>query len=223
MPPYSTQRITRDNKGEDMSIFKTVLFDWEGVMGAQDTESFGWLMNRPPKEYDVTREQAVAALGACIGDFMIGKINNQEFWKRVGERLGVTFTDEFQETIWQDWHGAEPIPEMEALVQEVKAMGLRVVVFSNILPTSAAKVREIAGYEGFDAELLSCEVGVRKPDPAIYGLAVQVAKCLPAECIFIDDKEKNLLPARNLGMTTILAVDTDQVRRDLLNLIQTSR
>lgn len=202
-----------------MSEFKTVLFDWEGVMGAQDTESFGWLMDRLPREYGIDKTKAVAALYKALGDFMIGHIDNQTFWGRVGASLGVTFTEEFQATIWQDWHGADPIPEMEALVHEVKAMGLRAVVFSNILPPSAARIREVAGYEGFDAELLSCEVGLKKPDPEIYQLAVQMAECSPEECIFIDDKEKNLVPARELGMATIHAISTDQIRRDLLSML----
>ena len=202
-----------------MTTFKTVLFDWEGVMGLQDTESFGWLMNRLPKEYNVSRNQAVAALGSAVGDFLVGRIDNATFWQRVGNQLGVTFTQEFQTTIWGDWHGARPLPEMEALVHQVKARNLRAVVFSNILPTSAAKIREIVGYEGFDAEVLSCDVGLKKPDPAIYQKALEAAECLAEECIFIDDKEVNLVPARSLGMTTILATSTNQIKRDLSELL----
>jgi epoxide hydrolase-like predicted phosphatase len=204
-----------------MSKFKAVLFDWEGVMGSQDTESFGWLKRRLAKEYNVIPEDAGRAFGSHIGEFMIGEIDNATFWRRVGESLNVTFTNTFQETIWQDWHGANPIPEMEDLVREVKNRGLRTVVFSNIIPPGAAGIREIAGYDGFDAEVLSCEVGMRKPQPEIYHAAIGAAECRPEECIFIDDKEKNFIPARELGMTVILAVSTDQVRRDLLDLLST--
>src|SRR4051794_16697681 len=115
-----------------MKRFKTVLFDWEGVMGPQDTRSFGWLMQRLSNEYGLEYEQAVAALGNNIGDFMVGKIDNSMFWKRVGDMLNITFSENFQETIWRDWHGAKPLPEMEELVKYVKAHRLRAVVFSNI-------------------------------------------------------------------------------------------
>lgn len=107
-------------------------------------------------------------------------------------------------------------------MREVKNRGLRAVVFSNILPTSAAKIREIAGYDGFDDEVLSCEVGLKKPDPAIYQKAIEVAQCRPEECIFIDDKESNLVPARALGIVTILATSTEQIKHDLLQLLQES-
>ena len=196
--------------------YKTVLFDWEGVVGPQDTRSFGWLMARLTKEYSVEESEVVAALGAAIGEFLEGKIDNATFWQRAGEKLGVTFTKEFQNTIWQDWHGATPLIEMQQLVHDVKARGFRTVVFSNILAPSAQQIRWQGGYDVFDAEVLSCEVGLKKPDPAIYDKALEAALCLPEECIFIDDKAHNLIPAQALGMKTILAVSPEQIKRDLL-------
>lgn len=199
--------------------YKTVLFDWEGVIGLSDTRDFGWLMARLTKEYPVEEAKVVEALGSVIGDFLIGKIDNRTFWQRAGEKLGVIFTEEFQDTIWQQWHGAVPITEMRELVQQVKARGLRTVVFSNILFPSAEKIRENGGYEAFDAEILSYEVGFKKPDSAIYQKALEAAQCLPEECIFIDDVPKYLIPAQALGMKTILATSPEQIKRDLFVML----
>lgn len=200
-------------------MYKTILFDWEGVLGPQDTRAFGWLMRRLEGEYHIEYEAAIEALGASIGDFLIGEIDNQTFWRRVGERLGLTFSAEFQDTIWQEWHGAIPLPEMQQLVRTVKGMGLRVVVFSNILPTSAAEIRRNGGYDNFDALVLSYEVGCKKPDPRIYQKALEVAQCRPEECIFIDDREDFLIPARAHGIVTILARSSAQIEHDLLRLL----
>lgn len=188
-------------------------------MGPQDTESFGWLQARLLSEYPVNKNNLVQALSGPIVEFLTGHIDNRTYWARVGASLGVTFSEEFQDTIWQQWHGAKAIPEMQALVQEVKALGLRVVVFSNILEPSAARIRENHGYDGFDALVLSYEVGFRKPDLAIYEKALEAAQCLPKECIFIDDKPSSLEPAKQLGMTTILAKSTEQVTHDLKALL----
>lgn len=201
-------------------VYKTVLFDWEGVLGPQDTRAFGWLMRRLEAEYHVEYDKAVEALVAVVGDFLVGVIDNQTFWTRVGERLGVEFTEEFQDTIWQEWHGAIPLPEMQRLVRTVKNMGLRVIVFSNILPTSAAEIRRNGGYDNFDALVLSYEVGLKKPDPRIYQKALEAAECRPPECIFVDDREDFLAPARDLGMMTILARASSQIEHDLLGLLQ---
>ncbi len=52
--------------------------------------------------------------------------------------------------------------------------------------------------------VVSAEVGIRKPDSAIYLLAADKLGRAPAECVFVDDVEVNLVPARALGMRTIL-------------------
>ena len=61
----------------------------------------------------------------------------------------------------------------------------------------------------------SCFLGLRKPDEAIYRLALQVTQEAPANCIFIDDREVNLECPRELGLNTILFRDAAQLRVDL--------
>jgi putative hydrolase of the HAD superfamily len=61
----------------------------------------------------------------------------------------------------------------------------------------------------------SCFLGLRKPDEAIYRLALQVTQRQPEECIFIDDREVNLECPRELGLATILFRDAKQLRHDL--------
>ena len=56
----------------------------------------------------------------------------------------------------------------------------------------------------FSEVVVSSEVGIRKPDSAIYELAAAKLGRAPTECVFIDDVEINLVPARSLGMETIL-------------------
>jgi len=56
----------------------------------------------------------------------------------------------------------------------------------------------------FDSLVLSYEVGLMKPQPQIYQLALQSAEAEPEETVFIDDLEENIRPAEALGMATIL-------------------
>jgi putative hydrolase of the HAD superfamily len=65
---------------------------------------------------------------------------------------------------------------------------------------------------------LSCDVGMVKPDKEIYELLVERLKengVVSEETVFIDDKEENLVPARELGIETILFEDSEQMIRDL--------
>lgn len=70
-------------------------------------------------------------------------------------------------------------------------------------------------FEGFFA---SCYLGIRKPDPGIYDLAIKITQRNPDECIFIDDRGLNLECAKEMGMRTIQFVNVAQLRNDLARL-----
>lgn len=69
-----------------------------------------------------------------------------------------------------------------------------------------------AGYDLdrlFDAVVISDRVGLRKPGPEIYQLTASLIGLPPGECLFVDDTERNLPPARDLGMGTLLFTGAD--------------
>lgn len=57
---------------------------------------------------------------------------------------------------------------------------------------------------GFDYFVSSISTGYRKPDPKIYQKFLEKLNFLANQCVYIDDKIRNLKPAKVLGMTTIL-------------------
>jgi putative hydrolase of the HAD superfamily len=64
----------------------------------------------------------------------------------------------------------------------------------------------------------SCFVGLRKPEEAIYRLALDLTQQAPEECCFIDDRPLNLEVARRLGMHTIEMDAVEQLSADLRKL-----
>ena len=58
-----------------------------------------------------------------------------------------------------------------------------------------------------------------KPDQAFYQLLIDKYDLDPAKCVFIDDLEANLEPARALGIRTILFQSQDQAEQDLARLL----
>ncbi len=59
-------------------------------------------------------------------------------------------------------------------------------------------------YDHFDYSVLSCKEHLKKPDPEFYKIALAKADVRPEEAVFIDDKEKCITAARELGMKGIL-------------------
>jgi putative hydrolase of the HAD superfamily len=64
----------------------------------------------------------------------------------------------------------------------------------------------------------SCWVGVLKPALRIYEVAMAMAQAEPQRSVFIDDRERNLEPARTLGMRTIRYADAARLRQELASL-----
>ena len=70
----------------------------------------------------------------------------------------------------------------------------------------------------FTDGIFSHEVGVRKPNPKIYEYALKKVNVLPKEVVFIDDKESSLIPARQIGISTILFESPEKLRKGLIQL-----
>ncbi len=56
----------------------------------------------------------------------------------------------------------------------------------------------------FDVVMASAEAGCAKPDPRIFTMALQKAKCEPNEAVMVGDRlDNDIVPAKKLGMKTV--------------------
>lgn len=77
----------------------------------------------------------------------------------------------------------------------------RTAVLSNADRTLRARFEAADGLlDLFDDFVCSADVGMAKPDPRIYALAAQRLGLPPGECVFIDDLDRNIDAAREVGM-----------------------
>jgi epoxide hydrolase-like predicted phosphatase len=111
-----------------------------------------------------------------------------------------------------------PREEVLDLVARARETGVATAVLSNSWGTG--EFDPYLGYDlgdRFDAVVISDQVGLRKPDPRIYLLAAGEIGVEPQKCVFVDDTDRNLPPASELGMATVLFRDTqagiDEVER----------
>lgn len=70
----------------------------------------------------------------------------------------------------------------------------------------------------FDAIVISGEVGLRKPDPAIFELTVNRLGVTPGSVVFVDDHPGHLKAALGAGMTTVLHRRPEETIRELERL-----
>lgn len=110
----------------------------------------------------------------------------------------------------------QPDPVMFAVVEELRATGLTVGLLSNSWGNTYPRARINAL---LDPVVISAEVGLRKPDPAIFELALDRVGVPADRVLFIDDAEPNVLGARASGLQALLHVDHLSTRAALAELL----
>lgn len=112
------------------------------------------------------------------------------------------------------------LPESRAVADRVAATGryLMAALNNEGAELNDHRVKHFHLRRTFTAFFSSCYVGARKPNPAIYQMAINVTQRKPEECLFVDDRESNLEPARQLGMNTIRFENATQLVVDLRKL-----
>ncbi len=98
---------------------------------------------------------------------------------------------------------------------ELKNKGYKIAVLSDQWHFSQEALMPKKLYKKFDEVVVSCDVGVRKPNPKIYKLILKKLKLPAKSCLFIDNQEWNIKPAKKLGMKTILFKNNEQLFRQL--------
>lgn len=109
----------------------------------------------------------------------------------------------------------QPIPGMRDLVLALKQGKYIVGMLSNTTTYRSRFIRKLGGYKLFHPVLLSCDLGVKKPNPKIYKILLQTLNLPPEKCLFIDNKAKNVKAAEKLGIDGIIFKSTDQLKIEL--------
>jgi len=94
--------------------------------------------------------------------------------------------------------------EVWSLAAAFRAAGGRTAVLSNSGPEMMVRVRADRPLEArFDTVVISCEVGLVKPDPRIYRLCLDRLGLTAAETLFVDDRADNVEGAASIGLRTL--------------------
>ncbi|MFE5720367.1 HAD-IA family hydrolase [Streptomyces erythrochromogenes] len=138
----------------------------------------------------------------------VGEIGQAEWNARTAPLLGSGADP--TNLMGRAWSGVPTARRMAALVQAARDAGLRTALLSNSFGMDPHNPYEHAGIWGlFDVHVISEQVGMAKPNPAIYELTLERLG-LPGEaCVFADDHPVNLPPAAALGITTLLVADEE--------------
>jgi HAD superfamily hydrolase (TIGR01509 family) len=147
------------------------------------------------------------------GDVLTKPLNLQEVAASVSHGLGEGGLTELERDLQAECASVRLRPGIAAIWQSLRDSGLRIGVCSNLaLPYGPPLLSALPDTP--DAVILSYEVGLLKPDPAIFHLVCDRLGFLPAEILFVGDTPSaDIEGPRAIGMPAMLISDFEEYTR----------
>ena len=189
-----------------------LVFDFGGVIAEADNEVVFTYLER---SLSLSRNEVMHVI-AQLRESRIKGVSEEQFWNEYATSTNMTLPEKWIESLNAVQQSAiRPNSRMIEMVKRLKAMGYRIALLSNVQKHQAKIVRDTGLYLYFDPIVLSCEIGVEKPNIEAYQILLQRLHAVPKECIMIDDSPENIQSAQRLGMGTILFQSTDSFFAEL--------
>ena len=198
-----------------MSKYKTIFFDWGGVIANDPGDDFLRELLRKVGANDAQIEEF---FHDYMPQFMRGEITEDQYWYILRSKYNLNIEDSISEEFKQ-WKGLVANQDILKLVSDAKAKGIQTAILSNAIKPTYNALQQAGYYDLFDELIVSCKVGFAKPQKEIYELALKQLNATATESVFIDDKQRNLDPAEEMGFKVILAENPDQIIADLVTVL----
>jgi putative hydrolase of the HAD superfamily len=206
-----------------LSSYTALIVDFGGVLTTPIQDSMEAFSNELGIEFDDFLRVALRAYvegdDDLVYDFEMGKLDEEEFSVQFAQRLAQATGKEIDpERFVQRMFGGMRLEEgMLDAVGKARAAGFKTGLLSNSWGLSGYPRERLA--EICDDVIISAEVGMRKPDPAMFELSVARLGVAPEAAIFVDDHPGHLKAAASVGMTTVLHRSPAQTITELEHLL----
>jgi putative hydrolase of the HAD superfamily len=146
-----------------------------------------------------------------------GEITEEAHWQAVAKELGVS-REEGEKIIAEFFSGDRwdlTLLDFLRSLHPERKVGLISNGWSGLRAIISGRNFE----DVFDEMIISAEVGLVKPDPRIYRLALDRLGVNPGESVFVDDMLINVEAARSIGMGAIQFTQPEKVLEVLKQLL----
>lgn len=185
-----------------------------GTVYAEATEAFG--VRLPPQRYaetfvpvfqETTRIYSGTSTASDAQDVAMWRDITRRIYDRLPALSGIPF-DSWFETLYRRFGSPEVwrfYDDVVTVLRDLRARGLKIGVVSN-WDTRLKSISDGLGLTPLvDFIVISAEVGVRKPDPGIFKLALDRAGVRPEEALHVGDLlEEDVQGARRAGLRAVL-------------------
>ncbi len=204
---------------------KAIIFDVGGVLklprfSKRDNENEKSFHLRMSKYLQMSLDSWFDAIDNVYAKSFEGRIKNSKLMKNISENLNINIEDFLRLSDKTFNKLFKRNNKMYRIVCKLKKKGYLVGVLSDQWFFSKRILTPEKDMRNFDVVVISCDVGLRKPDKKIYELLLKKLKgkvrgIKASEILFIDNRDYNLEPASKLGMKVILFKNNKQCLREM--------
>jgi putative hydrolase of the HAD superfamily len=195
-----------------MSNISCILFDLGGVIVNWHDS---WLIDEVSRQFQLSKQKLADEFRKNLTDLACGRIDEQEFWFRIGQELNSPQISKFPESLL-----GKIFRKHVTLNKSILSLSRRLVennvpvgILSNTESVTFSVVEDMFSLEHFRFKFLSYEIGHVKPDLEIYRYVINNIPFPKENLFFIDDVKTNVESARNAGIDAVQFTSFE----DLLN------
>ncbi|HLD04642.1 MAG TPA: HAD-IA family hydrolase [Candidatus Nanoarchaeia archaeon] len=192
-------------------MIKGIIFDLDGVYFKNGKKNF--VENVSSKlGVDKTLVEQVFLKSEQMDQYKEGKLSGDEFWNYAIKQWKIQSTP--KELLKMLQQGYETNALAIDLIRRVKSKGIKAIICSNNFKERIEMLDERFDFlKDFDDIILSYEYEMLKP--SLLKKVPEKTSLKPEEIVVIDDSNKNIEGAKQLGFQTILCEDLDKVEEYL--------
>lgn len=154
-------------------------------------------------------EEVVCQASELTGSYERGTVSSDEFFAQIASMCGLRMSKE--EFIRAYTDKFTPIPETYQLIRSLKGKYKLGLLSNTSAWDFAYGIRTTEVFPLFDAVTVSFQVHALKPEKDIYLDVLAKLKVKSHECVYIDDIDKYVEAARNLGMNAVQYRSPDEL------------
>ena len=191
-----------------------LIFDMSGVVFSNGLKT---AIEKISKNYNLDPKAVKFVLdGSFSHDYRTGKIKEEEFWEKAKNYWKV---DDINGIIRLFFEAYTLQMDTVEFIKRLRGKGIKIAYLSNAPKDRTEYLDKKYNFiKLFDLGLFSFDAQAMKPDKKMFEKLIEKFNIDIKEAIYIDDREKNLIPAKELGMKTIHFKDINQLENELREL-----
>lgn len=197
-------------------MIKAIIWDFGGVLTRYHYYKF---QKELAKYLKVKFKMLLPVVTPLLELFNTGKINENEFWKMLAKNLKIKLPRDYKNFIQNDFKKHVKLNHSSYKILQNLKSNYKLALISNVFKPHVLLMEKRGWLKEFDIIVMSCDVGLHKNDERIFLLALNKLGLKGNQCIYIDDRKKHLVPAKNVGMKVVLFKSSPKLKKDLNALL----